>query len=53
MFCIEVIETHMELYYITLGIQHTCTLSHFSCVQRFVTLWTIVRQTPLSMGFSR
>ena len=28
-------------------------LSHFSCVQLFVTLWTIACQDPLSMGFSR
>ena len=26
---------------------------HFSCVQLFVTPWTIARQAPLSMGFSR
>ena len=25
-------------------------LSHFSCVQLFVTLWTVARQAPLSMG---
>ena len=24
-----------------------------SCVQLFVTLWTVAGQTPLSMGFSR
>ena len=28
-------------------------LSHFSCVQLFITLWTVVRQAPLSMEFSR
>ena len=28
-------------------------LSHFSHVQLFVTLWTIARQAPLSVGFSR
>ena len=28
-------------------------LSHFSHVQRFVTLWTMAHQAPLSMGFSR
>ena len=28
-------------------------LSHFSCVQLFVTLQTIACQDPLSMGFSR
>ena len=32
---------------------HVCMLSCFSCVQLFVTLWTIVCQAPLSMGFSR
>ena len=28
-------------------------LSHFSRVQLFATLWTVARQAPLSMGFSR
>ena len=28
-------------------------LSCFSCVQLFVTLWTIAHQAPLSVGFSR
>ena len=28
-------------------------LSRFSHVQLFVTLWTVARQVPLSMGFSR
>ena len=28
-------------------------LSHFSHVRLFATLWTVVCQTPLSMGFSR
>ena len=28
-------------------------LSHFSHVQLFVTLWTIARQAPLFMGFSK
>ena len=30
-----------------------CVLSHFSCVQLFVTLWTVAHQAPLSMGFFR
>ena len=30
-----------------------CALNHFSHVQLFVTLWTITRQAPLSMGCSR
>ena len=25
----------------------------FSCVRLFVTPWTVARQAPLSMGFSR
>ena len=29
-----------------------CVLSHFSHVQLFTTLWTVVFQAPLSMGFS-
>ena len=28
-------------------------LSNFLCIQLFVTLWTVARQSPLSMGFSR
>ena len=27
--------------------------SRFSCIRLFVTPWTVARQTPLSMGFSR
>ena len=30
-----------------------CMLSRFSCVQLSVAPWTVVHQTPLSMGFSR
>ena len=30
-----------------------CVLSCFSCVQLFVTLWTVAHQAPLSVGFSR
>ena len=30
-----------------------CTLSRFSRVWLFVTPWTVARQAPLSMGFSR
>ena len=29
-----------------------CMLSRFSCVQLFVTLWTVAHQVPLSLGFS-
>ena len=32
---------------------HACMLSCFSCVQLFATLWTVARQVPQSMGFSR
>ena len=30
-----------------------CVLSHFSCVQLFVTTWTVAHQSPLSMKLSR
>ena len=30
-----------------------CVLSHFCRVRLFATLWTVARQAPLSMGFSR
>ena len=30
-----------------------CVSSCFSCVLLFLTLWTVVRQAPLSMGFFR
>ena len=30
-----------------------CSLSCFSTIQFFATPWTIARQAPLSMGFSR
>ena len=30
-----------------------CVPSHLSCVQLFVTLWTVACQASLSMGFSR
>ena len=33
--------------------EYACVLSCFSRVRLFATLWTIARQTPLSMGFSR
>ena len=36
-----------------LKIVHACMLSHFGCVRLFEILWTVARQAPLSMGFSR
>ena len=32
---------------------HAWVLSRFSCVQLFSSLWSVARQAPLSMGFSR
>ena len=32
---------------------HACVLSRFSCIQLYAILWTVARQVPLSMGFSR
>ena len=34
-------------------IYYACVLSRFSCVRLFATLWSVVRQAPLSMEFSR
>jgi len=42
----------MWLLYFTWCV-HVCVLGHFSCVWLFVTLWTVVCQAPLSMGFYR
>ena len=36
-----------------LDMVRACVLSRFSRVQLFTTLWTTVRQAPLSMGFVR
>ena len=38
---------------LTLLISYACMLSHFSHDQLFVTLWTVARQAPLPLGFSR
>ena len=35
------------------AIQCCAMLSHFSCVQLFVTLWRVAHPAPLSKGFSR
>ena len=32
---------------------HVYVLNCFSCVQFFATSWTVARQAPLSMGFSK
>ena len=32
---------------------HVYVLNCFSCVQFFTTSWTVARQAPLSMGFSK
>ena len=32
---------------------HACMLSHFSCIRLFVTPWTVARQAPLFLGFSK
>ena len=36
-----------------LRFMHMCVLSHFSCVWLFATLWIVVSQAPLFMGFSK
>ena len=39
--------------FFSIMVYHTCMLSHFSCVQLFVTQWTAAHEVPLSMGFSK
>ena len=43
----ECMYTHTHIY------TYACMLSRFSRVWLFTTLWTIVCQVPLSLGFSR
>ena len=44
----------MEVYYVYVYVRmHICVLSCFSRVRFFVTLWTVARQAPLFMRFSR
>ena len=35
------------------SVQCSAVLSHFSRVQVFASLWTVVHKAPLSMGFCR
>ena len=49
-------QRHSASQYAFLHIPHcfpAYILSHFSHVQLFVTPWTVARQAPQSMGFSR
>ena len=47
-------DTHAHTsHYGLAGTGRPCVLSHFSCVHLFAIPWTVVHQTPLSMGFSR
>ena len=45
--------THPQLKHPPWTLMHACMLSHFSCAQLFVILWTVACQALLSMGFSR
>ena len=40
-------------YFFFKQILHVCMLSCFSCVRLSATPWTVTRQAPLSVGFSR
>ena len=40
-------------FFIVWATMHACMLSHFSCAQLFATQGTTIRQTLLSLGFSR
>ena len=39
--------------FVSLSFMNLCVLSHFSCVWLCTTPWTVARQAPLPMGFSR
>ena len=43
----------LTLHHIISGLWLSSILSHFNCVQFFVTLWTVACRDPLPMGFSR
>ena len=43
----------LEIYHCFINPLNVCVLSCFSCLQFFVTLWTVAHQSPLFMGFSR
>ena len=45
--------THTHIHTHTHTRMHLCMPSCFSCVWLFATPWTVARQAPLSMGFSR
>ena len=51
------VRSHYVLGLKSLSFRSLClareVLSHFSCVQLFATLQTVVRQGPLSLGLSR
>ena len=49
--CPEV--TFWFFFYLALISLYACVLSYFSRVWLFAALWTVARQPPLSMGFSR
>ena len=44
------VQKKQEQPWLGLAFLHVCMLSRFSRVQLSVTLWIVVRQTPLSMG---
>ena len=50
---IPIIKLQTLYIYIYVYTIDACTLSHFSGVWLFATLWTIAHQAPLCMGFSR
>ena len=45
--------THPQLKHPPWTLMHACMLSHFSCAQLFVILWTVACQALLSMGLFR
>ena len=50
---IKVALVYLKCFISFIWVVHACMLSCFHHVWLFVTLWTIARQAPLSVGFSR
>ena len=49
----QFVKTKSWLILNTLLFSHFCCCLVTSCVQLFATLWTVIHQAPLSMGFPR
>ena len=49
---VKIRDLNIIFFCVFLSVLCAYVLSHFSCVQLFVILWTVAHQAPLSLGFS-